>query len=284
MVCRLASRRQHGTAYGGRRCFQAKTTICSSASKATRRWDGSCARHWLPACLSEEVAEPDGTPVRDPPARRGPRRVPRHARAGSACSTSIARTAAHRSHSAATRNAGCAASITAGSSTLTATSSTARRSRPAAAPRQLKHGPIRRANPAASSGSGWASGRRRAEFEPPAWAPSPDTRISIVKIHVDCNWAQVLEGAIDSAHSSSLHSSDMVPATSTAPRRPTTLAAALDRQGAAHAVQRTQFGFRYAAIRRPIENADTHDYVRITLFVAPFTVLIPPNDHYNCRS
>jgi phthalate 4,5-dioxygenase oxygenase subunit len=27
-----------------------------------------------------------------------------------------------------------------------------------------------------------------------------------------CNWAQILEGAIDSAHSSSLHSSDMVPA------------------------------------------------------------------------
>jgi hypothetical protein len=27
-----------------------------------------------------------------------------------------------------------------------------------------------------------------------------------------CNWAQVLEGAIDSAHSSSLHSSDFVPA------------------------------------------------------------------------
>src|SRR5205814_5381817 len=39
-------------------------------------------------------------------------------------------------------------------------------------------------------------------FEPPAWAPSPQTRISIVKMHVACNWAQVLEGSIDSAHSS----------------------------------------------------------------------------------
>jgi phthalate 4,5-dioxygenase oxygenase subunit len=45
-------------------------------------------------------------------------------------------------------------------------------------------------------------------------------------------------------------------------------------------VQRTEFGFRYVAIRRPIERADTHDYLRITLFVAPFTVLIPPNDRY----
>ena len=45
--------------------------------------------------------------------------------------------------------------------------------------------------------------------------------------------------------------------------------------------QRTDFGFRYVAIRRPIADADTHDYLRITLFVAPFTVLIPPNDRYN---
>jgi len=29
-----------------------------------------------------------------------------------------------------------------------------------------------------------------------------------------------------------------------------------------------------------MRNADTHDYLRITLFVAPFTVLIPPNDRY----
>ena len=46
-------------------------------------------------------------------------------------------------------------------------------------------------------------------------------------------------------------------------------------------MQRTPFGFRYVAIRHPIERADTHDYVRITLFVAPFTVLIPPNNRYN---
>jgi phthalate 4,5-dioxygenase oxygenase subunit len=120
------------------------------------------------------------------------------------------------------------------------------------------------------------------EFEPPAWAPSPHVRTSIVKMHVRCNWAQVLEGAIDSAHSSSLHSTDMVPAQ-------------VDRAGATEKewlrpstdkaprlqVQRTDFGFRYVAIRRPINDAETHDYLRITLFVAPFTVLIPPNNRYN---
>ncbi len=37
---------------------------------------------------------------------------------------------------------------------------------------------------------------------------------------------------------------------------------------------------RYAALRRPIANAATHDYVRITCYVAPFTALIPPNSSY----
>lgn len=41
-------------------------------------------------------------------------------------------------------------------------------------------------------------------------------------------------------------------------------------------VQLTNYGFRYAAIRRPIKNSQTHDYVRITAFVAPISVLIPP--------
>ena len=69
------------------------------------------------------------------------------------------------------------------------------------------------------------------EFEPPAFAPTEQTRVSIVKIHVPCNWAQILEGQIDSAHCSSLHSSDMVPAkveAAKAHRHP--LAAPLDRQ------------------------------------------------------
>lgn len=46
-------------------------------------------------------------------------------------------------------------------------------------------------------------------------------------------------------------------------------------------VQLTNYGFRYAAIRRPITNAQTHDYIRLTVFVAPYTALIPPNSSYN---
>lgn len=120
------------------------------------------------------------------------------------------------------------------------------------------------------------------EFQWPVWAPTADTRVAIAKAVLPCNWAQVLEGAIDSAHSSSLHSSDMVPArvdgakaTDKAWLRPSTDKAPRMQ------VERTGYGFRYAALRRPINNATTHEYVRSSVFVAPVTVLIPPNNLYN---
>jgi len=120
------------------------------------------------------------------------------------------------------------------------------------------------------------------EFRPPVWAPTKDARVSVAKVIVPCNWAQILEGAIDSAHSSSLHSSDMVPArvagaeaTDKAWLRPST-----DKAPRLQ-VERTGYGFRYAALRRPITNAATTDYVRSTVFVAPATALIPPNNKYN---
>ena len=120
------------------------------------------------------------------------------------------------------------------------------------------------------------------DFAPPAWAPTADTRVTIAKVVLPCNWAQILEGAIDSAHSSSLHSSDMVPArvesaqaTASNWLRPSTdKAPRLQLEPAA-------YGFRYAAIRRPIMQAATTDYVRTTVFVAPATALIPPNNLYN---
>lgn len=120
------------------------------------------------------------------------------------------------------------------------------------------------------------------EFQPPPWAPKATTKVSIAKIIIPCNWAQILEGAIDSAHSSSLHSSDMVPArvdsakaTSVNWLRPST-----DKAPRLQC-QITSYGFRYAALRRPITGADSNDYVRLTVFIAPITVLIPPNDSYN---
>lgn len=120
------------------------------------------------------------------------------------------------------------------------------------------------------------------EFIPPPWAPTADARVTIAKTIIPCNWAQAMEGAIDSAHSSSLHSSDMVPARVDTAKandklwfRPST-----DKAPRLQ-VQRAPYGFRYAAIRRPITNAATLDYIRSTVFVAPGTALIPPNNQYN---
>jgi phthalate 4,5-dioxygenase oxygenase subunit len=119
-------------------------------------------------------------------------------------------------------------------------------------------------------------------FEPPAFCPTPETRVSATKVRVHCNWAQILEGQIDSAHSSSLHSSDMVPAQVDGAKateqnwlRPST------DKAPRFQVERTSYGFRYAAIRRPIMNEATHDYIRTTVYIAPFTALIPPNNVHN---
>lgn len=122
-------------------------------------------------------------------------------------------------------------------------------------------------------------------FQRPPFSPDEETQVSITKMRVPCNWAQVQEGQIDSAHSSSLHSSDMVPArvesagaTATNWTRPST------DKAPRMISQATPYGFRYVALRRPIKNAQTHDYARITVYVAPFISLIPPNSSYNVAS
>lgn len=122
-------------------------------------------------------------------------------------------------------------------------------------------------------------------FQRPSFSPDDDTPVSILKIKVPANWAQIMEGQIDSAHSSSLHSSDMVPARidSAAANESQWLRPSTDKSPRL-VTQPTSFGFRYAALRRPIKNAATHDYVRVTVYVAPFVALIPPNTSYNVAS
>ena len=122
------------------------------------------------------------------------------------------------------------------------------------------------------------------EFEPPPWAPRDDTPVAIARIELPCNWAQIMEGQIDSAHSSTLHSSDMRPARGEAAAKNDHWVRPSTDKNPRIQVQLTNYGMRYAAIRRPIVNANTHDYVRITTYVAPFTALIPPNSTYNVTS
>ncbi|MES2976919.1 MAG: Rieske 2Fe-2S domain-containing protein [Pseudomonadota bacterium] len=123
-------------------------------------------------------------------------------------------------------------------------------------------------------------------FEPPPWAPTQACQVSVAKIQIDCNWAQCLEGNIDSAHSSSLHSSEIRPGNvsrSAASVQGPTERPSTDKSPRIQ-IEATPYGFRYAALRRPIRDAVSNEYVRMTVFVAPFTVLIPPNSLYNVAS
>ena len=131
----------------------------------------------------------------------------------------------------------------------------------------------------------WLGEGEALQFKRPAFAPTGEVRVSILKIRIPCNWAQIMEGQIDSAHSSSLHSSDMIPAKvesasadDKAWYRPST-----DKSPRMQSA-RTEYGFHYAAIRRPVKDAATHNYVRITQYIAPYTALIPPNTSYNVAS
>src|SRR5215471_12484606 len=226
--------------------------------------------HWIPACMSEEVSTPDGAPVRV--RLLGEDMVAFRDTAGRL--GVLDEHCPHRRASLALgRNEECGLRCLYHGWKVDVAGNVVERpseSHEAVLAKKVVHKsyPFREAG-----GFVWVwmgPPEKMRDFEPPAWAPSPHVRTSIVKVHVRCNWAQVLEGAIDSAHSSSLHSTDMVSAEvdRAGARETEWLRPSTDRAPRLE-VQRTDFGFRYVAIRKPIHNADTHDYLRITLFVAP---------------
>ncbi|MBU4609689.1 Rieske 2Fe-2S domain-containing protein [Achromobacter sp. GG226] len=239
-------------------------------------------RHWTPVCLAEEVAEPDGAPVkarvfgeslvvyRDSDGNVGV--LDEH------CPHRGASLALGRNEDGGLRCLYHGWKMDTEGNVLEMVSE------PAASgfAEKLKH----KAYPVKEwGGMIWAyfgQAETTPEFVPPPWAPTAQTRVSIAKVWVPCNWAQILEGAIDSAHSSSLHSSDMVPArvSSAEATENNWLRPSTDKAPRMQ-VENTGYGFRYAALRRPIVNAAANEYVRSTVFVAPGTVLIPPNNLYN---
>ena len=99
------------------------------------------------------------------------------------------------------------------------------------------------------------------------WTQLPKAQVAIIKAGERVNYLQAVEGSIDSSHSWFLHrdtiwdwkkrseiSSDLSPRIE---------------------AQDEPYGFRYAAIRTPNADPDTTKYVRVTQFVLPFTALIP---------
>jgi phthalate 4,5-dioxygenase oxygenase subunit len=240
-------------------------------------------RHWMPACMSEEVAEPGGAPVRVE--LLGERLVAFRDTSGRV--GLLEERCPHRRASLVlARNEDCGLRCLYHGWKLDVDGAVVDM------PSEPEDSPLRgrvrtRAYPVhESDGFVWAylgPPEEMPAFTPPPWAGK---EVRIAKIHQACNWAQSLEGAIDSSHSSALHSSTIRAGGSgertvaidgadiTVLSRPS-----IDKAPRIQ-IQVTSYGFRYAAIRRPTSKADTHDYVRITVFVAPCFAVIPPNAHY----
>ena len=247
---------------------------------------GIMRRHWLPVCMSEEVAEPDGAPVRarllgedlvvfrdsQRPARRAGRALPaprrlaglrpqrgvrpalplprlevrrgrQHPRHGRRKPPGAAHASRHEAQGlSGTRRRRLRLGVDGPEETADARSSSRR--------------PGRRC-PASSTRSSRctprATGRR-------CWRARSIRRTARACTRPTCRRPR----------SSRLH------------RHRERLAAPFERQGAAPAVRAdrlTASATRRSASRSA--NAETHEYVRTTLFIAPFTVLIPPNNQYN---
>ena len=99
------------------------------------------------------------------------------------------------------------------------------------------------------------------------WMQLPRSQYALMKVGETVNYAQAVEGSIDSSHSWFLHQGILWDwklrssvSMDTSPK--------MDAED-------TPYGFRYAAIRIPTDNPDTERYVRVTLYVLPYTAFIP---------
>ncbi|GAC1659358.1 MAG: Rieske 2Fe-2S domain-containing protein [Candidatus Elarobacter sp.] len=99
------------------------------------------------------------------------------------------------------------------------------------------------------------------------WTKLPKEQIAIIKVGERVNYLQALEGSVDSSHSWFLHRDTIWDW-----KKRSELSSDLSPKIEA---QDEPYGFRYAAIRKPNENAGAEKYVRVTQFVLPFTALIP---------
>lgn len=246
-------------------------------------------RYWIPACLSEEMPEPDGTPVRvrllgeDLVAFRDSQG--RIGLLDELCSHRCASLAYGRNEQSGLRclyhgwkydvEGRCVdmpneppplAGPPVGADTQAPATPTA-----AAPGRTFKDRIVHVAYPTREAGGVvWAYMGPSNKLPPfPEWEfiqASPEQR-DVSKVLEDCSYAQGVEGSIDSAHSDYLHSSDI----RGRPRDHSPRLEALD----------TLYGFRYAAIRKPNEDADKLKYVRVTVFILPCYVLIPPQRRGN---
>jgi phthalate 4,5-dioxygenase oxygenase subunit len=124
---------------------------------------------------------------------------------------------------------------------------------------------------------------KRAPFPNLPFFGLPTDHVAIAVAREKANWLQAVEGAIDSSHSSFLHSDEIISGDKE-------LSTEVGKGGAAKLVRPsadvrprirvsdTNFGFIYGALRTPNENPDKEVYVRATPFAMPAFVGIPAAD------
>jgi phthalate 4,5-dioxygenase oxygenase subunit len=117
------------------------------------------------------------------------------------------------------------------------------------------------------------------EFEPPLmefeWATLPDEHRWIGKIREECNWSQCVDGILDSVHINYLHEDAFSVSTTAAMDGGMFALPSADGRPKIE-VETTPYGFRYATIRKPAEQPDAMQHVRVTQFIAPIYTLVPP--------
>jgi phthalate 4,5-dioxygenase len=123
-----------------------------------------------------------------------------------------------------------------------------------------------------------------AGLEPPPldfyFTQVPPEHVLMIRVKTSSNWAQGVEGVIDSSHTNLLHRHGVRPsgdvtATTTVDSGLVARQPSSDTRPRMEA-QDTPYGFRYAAIRKPIVDPETQKYVRVSLFIAPVYAMFPP--------
>jgi len=225
-------------------------------------------RYWFPALLSEELAEPDGTPI--PVRLLGEDLVAWRDTAGRI--GLMDERCPHRLASMTIgRNEDCALTCIYHGWKFDVTGACL--DMPTEPPGYNFRNRIRiKAYPTHEAGGIIWTYMGPPELQPPfpayAFTALPREQCAVVKIGIRANYLQTVEGAIDSAHSWFLHrgsSRDWEKRLSVSEDQSPKLEA-----------EDTAYGFRYAAIRKPIVDPETTKYVRVTLFAAPSTAFIPP--------
>jgi phthalate 4,5-dioxygenase oxygenase subunit len=109
------------------------------------------------------------------------------------------------------------------------------------------------------------------ELEPPFpamdWTQLPRNQVCLIKFYQNSNWLQATEGAIDTAHTWFLHRGDV-------PDWQHRMSLTQDFSPRLEA-EDTPYGYRYASIRVPTEDPENLRYVRVTNVIFPSIVLVP---------